>query len=163
MFNTSLMQILLICFMIPANCKYLYPVALKVFLCFFILLTFRFAGYSQCAPDFYPKIPDVLAHYHEYINYVSSTPVVCFSMPPDPLTAYRQFKKEKRRRDHVKLNYATPDNQLMSWPNYPLTAAQIDQRNKQWEQDNKLSNAIAKDVITSILSKKKKIAVLPKF
>ncbi|WP_462238926.1 hypothetical protein [Ferruginibacter sp.] len=105
----------------------------------------------------------MLAHYHEYVNYVSSRPLECFSIPPDPLIAYRQFKKEKQKWDHLKLNYARPNNQLMSWPNYPLTAAQIEQRDKQWEQDNKLSNVIAKDIITSILSKKKKVAVIPKF
>jgi len=51
----------------------------------------------------------------------------------------------------------------MSWPDYPLTTTQIEQRNKQWEQDNKLTNKIAKDIITSLLSKKKKIAVIPQF
>jgi phosphoglycerol transferase MdoB-like AlkP superfamily enzyme len=76
---------------------------------------------------------------------------------------YHSFAKNNTAHTYSKLQYTRPDNQLMSWPNYPLTAVQIEQRNKQWEQDNKLSNKIAKDVITSILSKKKKPAVIPKF
>ncbi len=30
----------------------------------------------------------------------------------------------------IKTRYARPNNQLMSWPNYPLTAYQIEQRDK---------------------------------
>lgn len=79
------------------------------------------------------------------------------------LLYYHSFAQSKPTPAYTKLTYYRPNNQLMSWPNYPLTAAQIEQRDKQWEQENKLTNKIAKDIIASFLSKKKKVAVIPKF
>ena len=76
---------------------------------------------------------------------------------------YHTATQNKTAHLYSKLQYERPNNQLMSWPDYPLTTTQIEQRNKQWEQDNKLTNKIAKDIITSLLSKKKKIAVIPQF
>lgn len=72
-------------------------------------------------------------------------------------------KQNKPARTYTKLNYTRPTNQLMSWPNYPLTAAQIEQRDRNWKQEHKLSSVVAKDIITSFLSKKKRTAVQPKF
>jgi hypothetical protein len=63
----------------------------------------------------------------------------------------------------IKTRYARPNNQLMSWPNYPLTAYQIQQRDKQLAESSKLKNVIANDVLKSFLSKKTKTAVIPKF
>jgi hypothetical protein len=63
----------------------------------------------------------------------------------------------------IKTRYARPNNQLMSWPNYPLTAYQIQQRDKQLAESRKLKNVIANDVLKSLLSKKTTIAVIPRF
>jgi hypothetical protein len=63
----------------------------------------------------------------------------------------------------IKNRYARPNNQLMSWPNYPLTAYQIQQRDKQLAESRKLKNVIANDVLKSFLSKKTTTAVIPKF
>jgi hypothetical protein len=63
----------------------------------------------------------------------------------------------------VKTKYARPNNQLMSWSNYPLTPYQIQQRDKQLAESRKLKNVIANDVLKSILSKKNKPAIIPKF
>ena len=60
-------------------------------------------------------------------------------------------------------DYTRPNNQLLSWPDYPLTLAEIKRRDEQWKQDRKLSNIIAKDIVETILSKKKPVAVVPKF
>jgi hypothetical protein len=64
---------------------------------------------------------------------------------------------------NIKTRYTRPNNQLMSWPNYPLTAYQIEQRNKQLAESRKLKNVIANDVLKSFLAKKNKPAVIPKF
>jgi hypothetical protein len=69
----------------------------------------------------------------------------------------------KTQYPYQHINYTRPNNQLMSWPDYPLTLAEIKQRDEKWKQDNTLSNRIVKDVVESILTKKKKTAVVPKF
>lgn len=69
----------------------------------------------------------------------------------------------KPARQYLHLNYTRPNNQLMSWPDYPLTPEEIKRRDEEDKQNKKLGNAIAKDIITSLLSKKKKIAAIPKF
>jgi hypothetical protein len=63
----------------------------------------------------------------------------------------------------VKTRYARPNNQLMSWPNYPLTAYQMEQRSKQLSENRKLKNVIANEVIKVLLTKKTATAVIPKF
>ena len=79
------------------------------------------------------------------------------------LSFYHSIAPEKVKRTFQHIDYTLPDNQLMNWQNYPLTIEEIERRDKLQEQDNKLSNIIVKDIITSLLSKKKKTAVIPKF
>ncbi len=81
----------------------------------------------------------------------------------DPLFYYLNAVAEKPARTYTKLDYKRPNNQLMSWPNYPLTATQVQQRMDQHARDNKFSSKVAKDIINSFLSKKKPVAVIPKF
>jgi|GEM_PF-4217942 len=76
---------------------------------------------------------------------------------------YHSAMPEKKSHPFQRIDYTRPNNQLMSWPNYPLTATEMERRHRIAAQENKLSNVIAKDIITSILSKKKKVAVIPKF
>ena len=59
--------------------------------------------------------------------------------------------------------------ELMYWPNYPLTAAQIAARDREWERKNKQSigEQIAGDIIKSYVNTliygKKPVAAVPKF
>ena len=93
-----------------------------------------------------------------------TTPVVKDSSNiKNNLPYYYSIAPAKTQHPYQHINYTRPNNQLMSWPDYPLTLAEIERRNEKWEQDHKLSNIIAKDVLQSILSKKKKVAVVPKF
>ena len=60
--------------------------------------------------------------------------------------------------------YTVPTNELMRWSNYPLTSAQIEQRQKV-EEHRKVLPAIAESIVESYLNnrKKKKAAVVPAF
>jgi hypothetical protein len=76
---------------------------------------------------------------------------------------YHSIAPVKTQHPYQRINYTRPNNQLMSWPDYPLTLSEIKRRDEQWKEDHKLSNIIAKDFVQSILTKKKKSAVVPKF
>jgi hypothetical protein len=79
------------------------------------------------------------------------------------LQYYHSIKESKPVTQYTKLVYTRPKNQLMSWPNYPSTAEAVTRRMDQKVKDNKLQNIIAKDIIKSVFSKKKKIAVIPQY
>jgi hypothetical protein len=79
------------------------------------------------------------------------------------LQYYHSIKEVKTAKQYTKLVYTRPNNQLMSWPNYPSTPEAITRRMDQKAKDNKLQNIIAKDIIKSVFSKKKKIAVIPQY
>jgi hypothetical protein len=79
------------------------------------------------------------------------------------LQYYHSVKEPKPARLYTKLVYSRPNNQLMSWPNYPSTAEGVIRRMDQNAKDNRLQTIIAKDIIKSVFSKKKKIAVIPKY
>jgi hypothetical protein len=64
----------------------------------------------------------------------------------------------------AKIRYRTmATNQLMRWPNYPLTGLEMERRQNEIIEDRKLKNAIVNDVIKAFLTKKTKTAVIPKF
>ncbi|MEO6541411.1 MAG: hypothetical protein ABIN74_10485, partial [Ferruginibacter sp.] len=61
-------------------------------------------------------------------------------------------------------------HELMYWPNYPLTAAQVEARNKEW--DRKFNRPIGQQIVgeivdsyinTILYGKKQVVAVRPKF
>ena len=79
------------------------------------------------------------------------------------LAFYHSITAAKTTRQYLHPDYTRPNNQLMSWPNFPSTAEGVQRRMDEESRKNKLGNAIANDIITSILSKKKKVAVIPKF
>ena len=64
-----------------------------------------------------------------------------------------------------------PGRELMCWPAYPLTAAQIEARNREWDKKNSqsLGKQIANDIIETTVEgiingrNKKPVAVRPKF
>jgi len=82
---------------------------------------------------------------------------------PDRLYYYHSFTSSKPAHPYTKIDYTRPNNQLMSWPNFPLTATEIERRHRVAEQESKPSSVIAKDIITNLLKKKTKTAVIPKF
>jgi hypothetical protein len=81
----------------------------------------------------------------------------------DPLSYYHQFTSVKPSKPYTHLTYTRPNNQLMSWPNYPSTAEGVMRRFEQNGRDNDVKNIVAKDLLKSLFSKKKKIAVIPKY
>jgi hypothetical protein len=80
------------------------------------------------------------------------------------LAFYHSYSSDKAAtHPYTHINYTRPNNQLMSWPNFPLTPTEFERRRRQYVQENKPSSVIAKDIITNILKKKTKVAVVPKF
>jgi len=79
------------------------------------------------------------------------------------LSFYHSVTASKTTRTYLHPDYTRPNNQLMTWPNFPSTTEAVQRRMDEESRKNKLSNIIANDIITSILSKKKKVAVIPKF
>ena len=71
-------------------------------------------------------------------------------------------------------SYVKPSKyELMYWPNFPLTPAQVEARNREWERSNKqtiggqivsdIANDIIKNQINSLIyGKKMPVAVAPK-
>ena len=74
------------------------------------------------------------------------------------------FKDSVKSKPAYKYTYKTPVNELMFFSNYPLTSAQIEQRQKV-EEHRKLLPTIAESVVESYINskKKKRAAVVPAF
>ncbi len=74
------------------------------------------------------------------------------------------FKDSVKSKPVYKYTYKTPVNELMFFSNYPLTTAQIEQRQKV-EEHRKLLPTIAESVVESYINnkKKKRQAVIPAF
>jgi hypothetical protein len=83
------------------------------------------------------------------------------------------FKKSVKPNP-IRSEYVKPGkHELMYWPNYPLTAAQIEARNKEWERRNNktiggqilsdITSDIIKTQVNSLIYGKKPVAVVPKF
>jgi hypothetical protein len=100
--------------------------------------------------------------------YLSSTaqnqqPVKDSSNTQKRLLYYHSYTNSKPAHPYTKIDYTRPNDQLMSWPNFPLTATEMERRHRVAEKEEKLSSVIAKDIITNLLKKKTKVAVIPKF
>jgi hypothetical protein len=74
------------------------------------------------------------------------------------------FKDSIKTRPAYTYIYKAPSNELMFWSNYPLTSAQIEQRQKV-EEHRKVLPAIGESIVESYLNnkKKKRTAVVPAF
>ncbi len=74
------------------------------------------------------------------------------------------FKDSIKTKPTYTYTYKTPSNELMFWSNYPLTSAQIEQRQKV-EEHRKVLPAIGESIVESYLNnkKKKRAAVVPAF
>lgn len=80
------------------------------------------------------------------------------------------LKKPVKPSDGLNEYFKSPKNQLMFWPDYPLTAAQIETRNQEWERvhSHTLGEQIAGDIIKTyvnalIYGKPHTAASIPKF
>ncbi len=77
------------------------------------------------------------------------------------------FSSFKKPAPDLSERFKRPTNQLMSWPNYPLTAQQIMQRDEKYNQPigKQIASEIAESYINSLLSgrNKKPVAVRPRF
>ncbi|MEO7306286.1 MAG: hypothetical protein ABIR78_13110 [Ferruginibacter sp.] len=79
--------------------------------------------------------------------------------------------KKPAKANPLLAEYIKPTKyELMRWSNYPLTAAQIEARNKEWDRQNNrsLGEQIAGDILETYLKavlsgKKQVVAVRPRF
>lgn len=80
---------------------------------------------------------------------------------------FSSFKKPVKPATDLNERFKRPTNQLMSWPNYPLTAQQIMQRDRKYDQPigKQILNEMAESYINSLLNgrNKKTVAVRPRF
>jgi membrane-anchored protein YejM (alkaline phosphatase superfamily) len=76
---------------------------------------------------------------------------------------FHQYSNTKMVHPFTHVDYTRPNNQLMSWPNYPLTTEQFDERARYQDENRKLQSIIAGEILKSLLSKKNKVAAIPKF
>ena len=64
------------------------------------------------------------------------------------------FKKQVKPAVDLNERFKSPKNELMFWPNYPLTYAQIETMDREWERKNNrsLGEQIAGDIIKSYVN-----------
>lgn len=80
---------------------------------------------------------------------------------------HSSFKKPVKPAPGLNEHFKRPNNQLMSWPNYPLTAAQIAERDRRLNEP--VGKQIAEEIIGSYINavmtgkNKKPVASVPKF
>ncbi len=80
-----------------------------------------------------------------------------------PLFVVKNYTPLLTLNKSLKNRLAMPNNQLMYWPNYPLTPYQFTRRTEIIAENNKPKNALARDIITTIITKKKIVAIKPEF
>ena len=83
---------------------------------------------------------------------------------------YAAFKKPLKPNPLLSEYVKPSKHELMYWPYFPLTIAQVEARNREWERKNRqtLGEQIAGDIIKNqvnslIYGKKMPVAVAPKF
>jgi hypothetical protein len=126
--------------MIFTECKYLCFLLLKSTFSFVVVsfICFRVSGQSKLIVKDTTNTSSILFYFHQYSN-------------------------TKTVRPFTHVDYTRPNNQLMNWPNYPLTTEQFDERARYQDENRKLQSVIAGEVLKSLLSKKNKVAAIPKF
>jgi len=89
-----------------------------------------------------------------------------YGYTPNP-SLLSSFKKPVKPVAGINERFKRPTNQLMSWPNYPLTAQQIMQRDRKYDQPigKQILDEMAESYINSLLNgrNKKPVAVRPRF
>ncbi len=125
--------------MIRNKDKYLYFMLLRLLSLYALLLFFCFTATAQTQPA------NKDSSYEKRLFY------------------YHSVTSAKKIYPYTKIDYSLPNNQLMSWPDFPLTPTEIERRHRVAEKERKPASIIAKDIITNLLKKKTKVAVIPKF
>ncbi|HNF01647.1 MAG TPA: hypothetical protein PLH62_04600 [Ferruginibacter sp.] len=77
------------------------------------------------------------------------------------------FKKHPKTDPRLNDHFKRPNNQLMYWPNYPLTAWEIEQRDKKYDRSigQQIASSIAESYVNYLLygRNRKPVASIPKF
>lgn len=77
------------------------------------------------------------------------------------------FKKHPKTDPRLNDHFKRPNNQLMYWPNYPLTAWEIEQRDKKYDRSigQQITSSIAESYVNYLLygRNRKPVASIPKF
>ena len=112
--------------MLFSSIKYLPLFLQRTGLCIVLVLVFGLAAFSQ--------------------NYLLQKDTFNLHLNPILVSA---IKNPVKPNPTLNERFKHPNNQLMYWPNYPLTAAQIEARNREWDRNNNLpiGQRIAKDAI----------------
>jgi hypothetical protein len=80
---------------------------------------------------------------------------------------YTSFKNSIKPGPNLNERFKSPNNQLMYWPNYHLTAAQVEERLRRYDQPvlKQIAREIAESYINSLLNGKNKKPVVstPRF
>ena len=143
--------------MLSGSNKYLYCFLQRKITNLVLLMFFSIAGYSQY--QLQPKDTLLLKTFSPIFVAALKNPYKLII--PHAGTSFRVYMKK-------------PSRTLMYWPNYPLTNAQIEARNNEWERRSKqsigtqIASDIANDIIKNqvnslIYGRKHAPAVTPKF
>jgi hypothetical protein len=134
--------------------KYLYHFLQTKINCFVLLMFFATAGYAQNTPTYNDSV--LALHFSPVVVSVYKKPVQIMTLHFNP-PAYKPY-------------FVQRGGELMHWPSYPLTAGQIEARNREWQRRNNQSigEQIASDVIKNrvnalIYGRKTAPASVPKF
>jgi len=77
------------------------------------------------------------------------------------------FKKQAKPRSDLNEHFKRPNNQLMYWPNYPLTVWDISQRDQKYDRSvgQQIIGSIAESYVNYLLygRSRKVVANIPKF
>ncbi|MFN8308059.1 MAG: hypothetical protein U0T79_14900 [Ferruginibacter sp.] len=77
------------------------------------------------------------------------------------------FKKHPTTHPRLNDHFKRPNNQLMYWPNYPLTAWEIEQRDRKYDRSvgQQIASSIAESYVNYLLygRNRKPVANIPKF
>jgi methylglyoxal synthase len=127
-------------------CKYLFHIKHKSTVIIGLLLIFALSTNAQ------------QDHLTSDSNTFPLNPMLRLNYKP-PLKANQQLAAYIRPSKH----------ELMYWPNFPLNAAQVEARDREWERENnrplgeKIASDIIKNTINTLIFGKKPVAAVPKF
>lgn len=117
--------------MLSGSPRYLYLSCQRTIACIVLLLLFASQAQAQNKLNPATDLP----------NHLSPLLVSSFKHPPRPISNLNEHFKR-------------PTNQLMSWPNFPLTYAEIEARDREWERryNRPFVEQVASDIIKSYVN-----------
>ncbi len=134
--------------MLSTGVKYL-PQLQKTMLIIAAFTCFTFTAF--CQDDLYQK-DAVLPRLSPVLTAAIKNPKPGFLKIPHANPPYKTYK-------------VRPDGALMRWPNYPLTAQQIEARQVMYDRSigRQIAESILESYVTGILKGRKPVARIPKF